>query len=238
MFFTPISLHKFSVPPYFSPQEDDDTRDDHTIHFDPTSMIDFFKNHEKSVPYMYRDTKGYVTVGVGHMIPSRTHATELPFQYHDPLTKKCRPATPREIENAYEQLPGRQGHQNNFSYTYYNPPERGLLPLYLHNHQIDDLLKNDIQIHYNDVRDKFDDFDTYPVSAQRALLDMQFNMGGRFNVKKWPKLYESIRNQQWSEAAYHAHRYQVHDKRNECIKNLFFDAWRDSMGYVTIHRQT
>lgn len=206
--------------------------------FDPLSMMDSFKKHEKPVPYMYRDSEGYVTAGVGHMIPSRDHAAELPFQYEDPLTKERRPATRDEIQRGYDQLPGQKGQKNNFSATSYKPETRKLMPLYLNNDEIDDVLKKDIQLHYDGVRRQFDDYDTYPIPVRRALLDMQFNMGSiRFNAQTWPKFFSAVRNQQWSKAGDESHRTNVSDTRNESTKNLFYDAWRKNMGYGPTNRR-
>jgi hypothetical protein len=59
---------------------------------------------------------------------------------------------------------------------------------------------------------------------QQGLLDMQFNMGGRFNPKKWPRFFDAIAAQDWSRAGRESHRHQVNAARNRAIDQLFRSA--------------
>src|ERR1700693_2102541 len=54
---------------------------------------------EGDVPFMYRDTEGWVTVGVGQMIPDVNAAKKYPF-----VTALGAKATAGEIETDYERI--------------------------------------------------------------------------------------------------------------------------------------
>ena len=89
----------------------------------------------------------------------------------------------------------------------------------------------------NELRRKFPDFDTLPNGAQRALLDMEFNMGIKFHDgsnKKlpgvgWPNLFEAVRTQDWRRAAEESHRKTEGSpgmvRRNENTKRKFLEAF-------------
>ena len=44
------------------------------------------------------------------------------------------------------------------------------------------------------VRKEFTDFDNFSNSLKEVLLDIQYNVIGGLNKKRWPKLYQAIEN--------------------------------------------
>lgn len=93
--------------------------------------------------------------------------------------------------------------------------------------------QEDIQRHFNQsIQDSmnevsiiFPDFSNYPIPAQQVLVEMNFNMGaGQFSEKNWPRLFESIRNEDWATAATECHRFQLQEERNNWARDKFLEA--------------
>lgn len=188
------------------------------------------RSGEGESPYMYPDTKGNITVGIGHHLPSIEYAQKLPFYYDDEKGK--REASDKDIERAYNKL---KKTQSGLNYTEYDPDvysqyEKVKLEKQRIDRHYDDLLRQ----HARELRQKLPNFDTFEPEAQQALLDMQFNIGDRkFReqyekngkyVEAWPKLFEAIANRDWMRAAEESHRKDVQSSRNKAIKDLFLKA--------------
>ncbi len=80
---------------------------------------------------------------------------------------------------------------------------------------------------------KFPEFETYPRALQMALLDMQYNMGGKFNAEKWKFFHEGLRNKNITQMAKQSHRYQVGKDRNNWTRDMLLnippvDGWHYS----------
>jgi GH24 family phage-related lysozyme (muramidase) len=196
---------------------------------DENKIISHFKRHEGAVGYLYRDSFGYPTVGVGHLVPDVDAALALPFQYgNDPAI--IRPATPDDIRAGYNALPPQTTPP--MPHTAYHPARRGLAPLYLLPHDQDDLLQADIRAHARLVVQKFDGFQTLPAPVRLGLLDMQFNMGGRFNRRTWPQFFAAINQRDFSAAARECIRPQIGQARNADIQALFLCPDLGGTAYV------
>lgn len=85
-----------------------------------------------------------------------------------------------------------------------------------------DHIKNDL----SKARGAFPGFDTYPVPAQEAVLDMGYNLGignsgigGGFN-----NFNKHIKNKDFASAAAESNRYQLADSRNKHVKDLLLLA--------------
>ena len=99
-------------------------------------------------------------------------------------------------------------------------------------------MNKDLNTHLQDsieeLKIKFPKYDTYPAGAQKALLDMQYNIGGSFaekhNIKgkdKWPNLFGAVEKGNWAEAAKQCNRRQLGNKlggRNDTTKKWFLEA--------------
>jgi GH24 family phage-related lysozyme (muramidase) len=79
---------------------------------------------------------------------------------------------------------------------------------------------------YNEIAKVFPDFNTYPVPAQQALTDMQFNMGSaKFSASKWPNLFAAVETQDWAKAAKEgSERKDVQQSRRDWTRDLFLSA--------------
>jgi GH24 family phage-related lysozyme (muramidase) len=171
------------------------------------------KSSEGEIAHMYLDTVGAVTVGVGNMLPSVNEAQKLSFINR--LTKKL--ATKDEIKADFEsvkkQIKGLKASAYK-SYTKLDFPPTS----------IDNLLNIRIEEFKQQLRLKFPKFDSYPLTAQFALLDMAFNLGTEGLVSKFPNFKKAIEAEDWGKAAKESNRPQVSISRNAIVKRWLEEA--------------
>jgi GH24 family phage-related lysozyme (muramidase) len=152
------------------------------------------KEFEGCVPWMYRDTVGKVTVGVGLMLPDAKAAESLPFLFG------TRPATSQEIAAEYtrvDSLP--QGRAS----TFY---KSATTQLQLTQQTIDAKLTAVLQNFETELRTHLPHYDTFPDGVKLALLDMTYNLGPSGLFKDFPHLIEAAESGSWAEAAAHCMR--------------------------------
>jgi GH24 family phage-related lysozyme (muramidase) len=144
---------------------------------------------EGNVPWMYVDTVGKVTVGVGHNVSAHKDLLALPFlvkrfmRHHviggdvgKPIVENKavdRPATAAEKQNDYDFLVKHKGLGN------YLPTQlQRYTTLELQSTVIDRIFADDLAVAVAVARNEFGDaFDTYKVPCQAALIDIAFNCG-------------------------------------------------------------
>jgi GH24 family phage-related lysozyme (muramidase) len=157
---------------------------------------------EGSVPHLYLDTKGLVTVGVGCMLATLPDAQRLPFVPAAAVVddwirvRKARPGLPAHT---------------------YKPLTRAVLP-------VDCILKlfNSRCLSFlAALRKAQPAFDTFPAGVQLALLDMAFNLGAGALTNKWPSLMKACREKNWAAAAVQCTRVGVQPARNAATIALF-----------------
>ena len=146
---------------------------------------------ENNVSYMYLDSQGYVTVGVGHNLDAAKDHTELPFRVArlerkavkggdkgKPIADnpvKGRLATKQEIKNDYDFL---KAHLGLKAFNPTNKELKNYTTLELKQEDIDAIFVKDINKHYAIAIKEFGkEFDGYPVMCQVALFDIAFNCG-------------------------------------------------------------
>ena len=62
------------------------------------------------------------------------------------------------------------------------------------------LLGNDIQLCITDLKEIFENFDTYSINQRTALIDMRFNLGLN-GFEKFKKFIKNVKNKDWEKAA-------------------------------------
>jgi len=184
------------------------------------------KEFEGAIPYMYLDTGGNVTVGVGNLLASATDAKQLGFvRRADPTAKPpvtAGPATPAEIQtdfdNVNKQTAGKIA-------SYYQQFTKLDLPDAI----ITSLLNGRVTEFKAKLVATFPDFDTYPDEACAALFDMGFNLGVAGLTSKFPTFCKAVKDKDWATAAKECHRAApVNDDRNDWTKAQFDKAAADA----------
>lgn len=171
------------------------------------------KTHEGCVSYMYLDTAGHVTVGVGHMIGCCADAAELKFV----LRETGMTATATQIANDFNRVTQQQKAQ---LFTRYKQFTLLDMPA----DAIEALLDADIAEKEAAVRRRFRDYDTYPPEAKTALLDMAFNLGVEGLASKFPRLKAAAEAGNWKTCAAECERNGIQAGRNLWTKQQFEKA--------------
>jgi GH24 family phage-related lysozyme (muramidase) len=173
------------------------------------------KEFEGCIPWMYRDTVGKVTVGVGLMLPDTKAAESLPFVLTTgPAT---RPATPQEIAAEYTRVNtmpiGRAS-------AFYKSPTA----LELTQQTIDAKLTSVLERFEADLRAQLPHYNTFPDSIKMALLDMIYNLGPAGLFKDFPHLVAAVNAGAWAQAAERCMRSGPSAARNAWTRQQFLSA--------------
>ena len=169
------------------------------------------KEFEGCVPWMYRDTVGKVTVGVGLMLPDAKAAEALPF------VLGTRAATPQEIAAEYARVNAMA--MGRASAFYKTPTSLVLTP-----QTIDAKLSSVLAGFEADLRGQFPHYDALPDGVKMALLDMIYNLGPAGLFKGFPHLVAAIQTGAWAQAAEHCTRRGPGPARNDWTREQFLSA--------------
>ncbi len=182
---------------------------------------------EGSIPHMYLDSRGFVTVGVGKMLATPAAAVAIRFVHRTGLQQ----ASAAEVTGAYLTVRGAVANRPAAAY-------RDLTDLDLAPGESDRLLNLELQRAEDGARTLFGGWDHFPLAAQLALLDMVYNMGeGRaitaaerqagqreHGLYQFHRLRESVAREDWVAASRECHRVGIQASRDTWTRNKFLEA--------------
>ena len=169
------------------------------------------KEFEGAVPWMYLDTAGKVTVGVGLMLATESAAERLAF------VSGTRPATAQEINDEFARVLAMKAGQLAKFYRRSNG-------LTLPEVAIEERLRETLVGFEGYLRTHVTGYDLLPDAARLALLDMVYNLGpGRF-FAEYPRLIAAVERGDWRDAATASHRRGPAQARNDWTRQQFLDA--------------
>ena len=166
---------------------------------------------EGSVPWMYLDTVGKVTVGVGLMLPDAMAATVLPFL----LTGQ--PAAPDIIAAEFHRVSSLP--KGMLPHFYQAPGSPGLAP-----ETIAEKLQTVLTGFEEKLRARLPGYDAFPDCAKQALLDMAYNLGPAGLLNGYPRLMQAIQAGDWARASSICGRRGLSPERNAWTKAMFLAA--------------
>ena len=167
---------------------------------------------EYSIPWMYRDTRGNVTVGVGKMLPSLAAAQALPFC----IVAPDEPATAEEIAQDWDRLMGMPFGQQYGAHYY-----RVGTSCFLTDAEITAQLMQVLSTCDAELTLLFPNYALVPDAAKMALVDMCYNLGAGKLRDGYPHFGAAVRAQDWTTAANECDRLGISDGRNEWTKRQF-----------------
>jgi GH24 family phage-related lysozyme (muramidase) len=174
--------------------------------------IEIISGFEGRAQWMYLDTVGIVTVGVGQALLTPSSALSYPFQ-----RPNAEFATREEILAEYATVkvmpPGRVA-----------KAYRRSTSLLLADTAIDDKLRESIQNCVADLLILFPKFDGFPDAAKLGLIDMTFNLGITKIRRGYPNFCGFVRQEMWKEASPRCHRIGPSEERNAWTANQFLLA--------------
>jgi GH24 family phage-related lysozyme (muramidase) len=168
---------------------------------------------EGTLPHMYLDTTGLVTVGVGHMIPNAQAAQGLTFV----VRATGAASTPDQVSAEYANVSRQQKGMLAARYQEFTA-------LNMTDAAIQDLLSADLAVIEAGVAARFAGYAGYPEPAQDALLDMAFNLGVAGLALHFPHLKAAAEAHDWATCAAQCHRNGISDARNQKTMALFQSA--------------
>ncbi len=181
--------------------------------------------YEGYINYLYLDTKGNVTVGVGHLIPNKNSVSGIIlYKVQNKLLTQL--ATLQEKIAEYSKIAklpwGKRYTAESFE-SHSN--------LRMKNSNINVLLDKNIDKFYMDLKNIYKkdkgflhDFDDFDSNVQLALFDMIFNLGATKLVNGFPKFNRAIKSNNFKKAAKESHRLDVDHFRNQYISDLFLNT--------------
>ena len=224
------------------------------VKFPRQSAIDAIKEHEGYYNFMYLDSQSIITIGAGWNLEasgsaSAPSAEVLALPFLERKTSKAPADSDKSIKAAWAALRALSpsGTKQNYAAPYF----KDKTDLYIDDSKPDNPLMTRFNKHIADftaqLQRMFKDFDSFPVPAREAFLDMAFNMGvGRAAVaavKADPKhhkkghkghkatglhqfksLIAAAEKADWKSAADDCKRGGVNADRNTWTRNLFLEA--------------
>lgn len=159
--------------------------------------------------YMYLDSLGNVTAGIGRLIPTPEAATALPFTQARGAILSSREAILREFTHVKLLEPNRLP-------DYYATRTT----LRLSDAAVEAMLDADIAAMERSLASWIGGFTKYPDPAQDALMDMAFNLGPN-GLHRYSRLLAACGTGNWKVAATECHREGISEERNEATAALF-----------------
>jgi GH24 family phage-related lysozyme (muramidase) len=169
------------------------------------------KVFEACVPWMYLDSVGKVTVGVGLMLPEAAAACALGF------TVAGAPATAQQIAAEFDRVAALAPDKLPAFYRADTSPQ---LPQEI----IDAKLSAVLQGFEATIRVGIPGYDALPDGVKMALLDMAYNLGPAGLLKGYPKMLSAVEAGDWAQAAAECARGGIGAARNAWTKQQFLSA--------------
>ncbi len=176
---------------------------------------------EGTVPWMYLDIKGFVTVGVGNLLPSAASAAALPFF---PEGSPDSPASDAEKRQGWNDVNARQdlarvGHR----------AFQTVCNLRLSIDDIRALVDSKLLSNETILVGAFPQFPDWPADAQLGLLSMAWALGAGFPAT-WPRFTAACRARDFARAAADCRMQEAGNPgvipRNNADQRLFENAAR------------
>ena len=167
---------------------------------------------EGTVPWMYLDTRGFVTVGVGEMLANADKAETLAFVDPD-----GEPSTQDAILDEFNRVSGLVPAK---VAAFYRSPTS---PVLSHG-DIDTLLMNHLNSFDGQLAARFANYADFPDPAKLGLLDMIYNLGQVGLLQHFPHFMAAVDNQDWLGAAANCHRVGPSQARNDWTRQQFLAA--------------
>jgi GH24 family phage-related lysozyme (muramidase) len=156
---------------------------------------------------MYLDIKGYVTVGIGCLLPTPSAAMSLPFRKGERL------ATPAETYDAFARV---RAQEPALAARYYAEVSDLRLP----ERDVYALAETKLAVFVRRLESLVPRFSEFPSPVRRALIDMAWNCGIG-GLARFTKLLTACNNRDWVTASKECRRKGSRPERNEWTRALF-----------------
>ena len=183
-------------------------------------VVKKLKEFEGSIPHLYLDTKGYVTVGIGHLIASKGDIGKV-VMYTVKNDEADTVATLDDKNLEYDTIKKQKKGLRASSYKKHTS-------LVMKEKDILNQKKKHVDRFYLNLKEYYKinngfkkDFDDFPENVKLALFDMIFNLGFAGLKLKFPTFNKAVKEEDWAKAATESNRPDVSVTRNAYVKKLF-----------------
>jgi GH24 family phage-related lysozyme (muramidase) len=177
--------------------------------------------HEGCLQYLYCDNRGFVTTGIGHLVKGPEAAVKLPF-FHKASGDI---AQPEEKRAAF--IRAQDAFRKNKAATAY----ADCSDLRLSATTVQELCTTRLENEFIPaIKRECPDFDNYPPSAKRALVDIAYNVG-TVGFTKFSHMLEYANTGKWDGCAISCHRKREpgeSEKRNNWAEDMFRQAEKEA----------
>jgi GH24 family phage-related lysozyme (muramidase) len=177
---------------------------------DPTTYLPRLKVFEGVFSYMYVDTTGNVTVGVGNLLANAEAAQQLAFLRRADAAPASADEILADFKSVTDQPSGKVA-------NYYKEFTRLDLPESV----IDALLESQVQEFTSSLCAAFPDYNSYPPEACAAIFDMAYNLGLTKLKSEFPHFCKAVSARDWATAAAQCARNGIGADRNSWTKAQF-----------------
>jgi GH24 family phage-related lysozyme (muramidase) len=167
---------------------------------------------EGLVAWMYLDTRGFITVGVGELLATPGRAQALPF-----IDSNANPVTPDAILAEFNRVAALPRGQAAGEYQTNGSP-------ILSAASISNLLMAHVQYFDQQLSAKFANYAAFPDPAKLGLLDMIYNLGAQGLFVGYPTFMGDVTNGNWAGAANQCYRHGPSPARNAWTQQQFLAA--------------
>lgn len=150
----------------------------------------FTERFEGKIPWMYLDVKGLVTTGVGCLLPTPQHATEVEWYY-----KNGQAAGRAAIIDEWLRVK-----RSAWLATAGARAAESVAQLRLHNETIARLTRTRMESMETTLRREWPTWDSMPADAQLGILSMAWAMGPAFR-RGWPRFAAYVEAGDWMGAS-------------------------------------
>jgi len=178
--------------------------------------------YEGKINHLYLDTKGKVTVGVGHLVANKNTVSGITL-YKVKNKLFTQPATLQEKMAEYANI-AKLPWGKRYTAKSFEPHTT----LKMKDFDIKVLLNKHIDSFYLELKNIYkkdngysENFENFDSNIQLALFDMIFNLGAPKLKNNFPKFNKAIKANDFESAAKESHRLDVDHLRNEYVNNLF-----------------
>lgn len=188
-------------------------------------LIQKLEKQEDRINHLYYDSKGYLTIGVGHLITGGSRGVQSLPLYTIKHNKPDRLATNAEKIAEYNNLIGR--FKKNHSAKSYKKYTNLIMLETDISKQRDKHIDNfyrELCKEYKVSNNYYKNFDQFPDKAKIALFDMIFNLGSSRLRKQYIRFNSAVRKGDWTTASSESNRLGIAPQRNRYVKDLLLAA--------------
>ncbi|MBL1259292.1 MAG: hypothetical protein COB33_002025 [Thiotrichaceae bacterium] len=180
------------------------------------------EQYEGRFNHLYLDTKGKVTVGIGHLVPNRNAmATVMLYKLKNKVPFQAASLAEKQAEyDKTSKLP--------YGQRYGAGSFKSHTTLIMKDSDINAQRDKHVNSFYTELTNIYnksngypDDFDKLHKNVQLALFDMIFNLGATKIVASFPSFNKALKASDWKKSATESNRPDVNAARNSYVKQLF-----------------